>query len=188
MDKKKLRYQVLTMRNALSDEDVDRMSRSIVKKLEDFPAYASAELIMVYMDYKREVMTTPLVEKALEKGKRIVLPLTIPDEHRLSLIEIKDLKSDIMAGFKGIREPVYDINRSVAAQELDLVVVPGVVFDARGYRIGYGGGYYDRLLKDVNACKVGLAFEMQIHPVAEERHDVKMDYVITEKRIINCSI
>jgi len=188
LEKRELRSRELTMRNALSDEEVERMSHSIAKRLEDFPTYTSAELIMVYMDYKKEVMTTPLVEKALEKGKRIVLPLTIPDEHRLSLIEIKDLKSDIMAGFKGIREPVYDINRSVAAQELDLVVVPGVIFDARGYRIGYGGGYYDRLLKDVNACKVGLAFEMQIHPVAEESHDVKMDYVITEKRIINCSI
>ncbi len=186
MTKREVRSEVLSMREKLSDEAVASMSGSIIERLEDFPAYVSAGVVMAYMDYRKEVMTTRLIERALASGKRIVLPLTVPEQRRLLLIEVRDIKNDIAEGFKGIREPVYDIARSVNAGEVDLVIVPGVVFDARGYRIGYGGGYYDRFLMNTGACKVGLAFEMQMRPVTEEEHDIKMDYIITEKRMIEC--
>lgn len=186
MNKKELRSYILSLRESLSDEDVMLKSLGIMRRLEGLSFFARAGTIMAYMDYKKEVITSQIIEKALSTGKRIVLPLTIPDKHQLVLIEIKDLKSDITAGFKGIREPKYNNERIVTPREVDLVLVPGVVFDERGYRIGYGGGYYDRFLKETSACKVGLAFELQIHTVPEEEHDIKMDYVVTEDRIINC--
>lgn len=187
MNKKELRSYILSLRESLSDEDVRLKSLSIMRRLEGLSFYAQADMIMAYMDYRKEVMTSQLIERALYIGKRIVLPLTIPDKHQLVLIEIKDLKSDITVGFKGIREPKYNNERIVTPKEVDLVIVPGVVFDERGYRIGYGGGYYDRFLRETDACKVGLAFELQIHHVLEDEHDIKMDYVITEDRIINCN-
>lgn len=187
VDKRELRSYVLSLREALSDEDVRLKSLSIMRRLEGFSFYARADVIMAYMDYRKEVMTSQFIEKALSEGKRIALPLAIPDTHQLVLIGVNDLKNDIALGFKGIREPKYNKERIITPEEVDLVLVPGVVFDERGYRIGYGGGYYDRFLRGTDACKVGLAFELQIHHVPEEEYDIKMDYIITEDRIMNCN-
>ncbi|MDI6600656.1 MAG: 5-formyltetrahydrofolate cyclo-ligase [Thermoanaerobacteraceae bacterium] len=186
MNKKELRSHILNLRESLTEDDVKFKSLSISERLQSLSFYSQANIIMAYMDYRKEVMTAPIIEAALKEDRKIVLPLTKPDTYELILIEMKDLIRDITVGFKGIREPIYDNKRIVAPDDVDLILVPGVVFDERGYRIGYGGGYYDRFLKGINAIKIGLAFEIQIHPVPEDDHDVRVDYIVTEERVIEC--
>lgn len=185
MNKKELRSYVLSLREGLTEDEIKSKSLIIADRLLSLSFYFKAAVIMAYMDYKKEVRTLTVIERAMKDGKRVVLPLTKPDTHELILVEVRDLNRDIATGFKGIKEPVYENKRIVAPGDVDLILVPGVVFDERGYRIGYGGGYYDRFLNKTCATKIGLAFELQIHPVPEDVHDVRVDYVVTEKRLLN---
>ncbi|WP_162523532.1 5-formyltetrahydrofolate cyclo-ligase [Calorimonas adulescens] len=187
MNKKELRSYVLSLREGLTEDEIKSKSLIIADRLLSLSFYFKAAVIMAYMDYKKEVRTLTVIERAMKDGKRVVLPLTKPDTHELILVEVRDLNRDIATGFKGIKEPVYENKRIVAPGDVDLILVPGVVFDERGYRIGYGGGYYDRFLNKTCATKIGLAFELQIHPVPEDVHDVRVDYVVTEKRTIECN-
>ena len=103
---------------------------------------------------------------------------------------IRDPDRDLFPGFKGIREPDPDSLRQLSADDLDLIIVPGVAFDSSGNRLGMGKGYYDRFLKHLrpSALKIALAFENQIvASIPWDDNDIKMDMIITEERVIYCS-
>jgi 5-formyltetrahydrofolate cyclo-ligase len=110
-------------------------------------------------------------------------------EKRLLLSEIRDFPGELSQGSFGILEPKAEFIRPVSPEELEIVVVPGVAFDYEGTRIGYGGGFYDRFLKEVkDATIIGLAYECQILPkLPRKDHDVRVDKIITPKCIIETS-
>lgn len=186
--KNELRKQAHANRNA--QENKDELSRRIVGAFMALPEYATASTVMFYIDVRSEVRTRNDLEHALQSGKSIVVPwCNAAGELELYRLESMD---ELEIGMYRILEPRQDLrllpSKQVAVESLDLIMVPGVAFDARGARMGHGKGYYDKLLEHARpeTPLVALAFECQLFdeiPVAE--HDIFMDMVITEERVIS---
>lgn len=182
--KRRLRCECLEKRLKLTQEEVREKSEKIISSLFELEDFKKAGFIMFYVDCRNEVITKDAIEKALSMGKRVAVPKTVKGEG-LWAIEIKSLK-ELSTGLFGIMEPKNVENR-VDPKELDLVIVPGIAFDMRGYRLGYGAGYYDRFLPELRqgVKKIALAFEMQIVDLLPaEKHDVRMDAILTEKGLL----
>ena len=132
--------------------------------------------------------TRGFISKCIENGKKIAVPKVIPGtERELKFYKVFDLSRDVQPGYKGIPEPKAGVLEEVEPSSVDLAVIPGVAFDLRRYRIGYGAGYYDRyLLKLRRDCfKIGVAFNLQIlNTIPYDGYDIPMDMIITETMII----
>lgn len=183
--KKRIREQAHANRNAQPDKD--RLSQLICQRFAALEQYQSAQTVMFYVDVRSEVRTRHYLPTALTHGKRIVVPYCVDNELELFLLEGMD---ELATGAFKILEPRPELRslpaKRVAAEELDLVMVPGVAFDRRGARMGHGFGYYDRLLQHArsDAPLVALAFECQLFPeIPTEAHDIFMDLIITELAI-----
>lgn len=189
--KKVMRTDVLKMRRLLKKEEVEEKSRVITNMLLSLKDVKVSSTVMCYMDFKNEVMTGAFIEYCINSGKKTAVPLVqcMSDVNCRNIIacEIKDPENDLQKGSYGILEPKSDSIVKVEPAEIDLVIVPGVVFDRQKYRIGFGAGYYDRFLKKVgkDCVKIGIAFEFQmVERVPRLEHDIPMDIIVTEKRII----
>jgi 5-formyltetrahydrofolate cyclo-ligase len=172
-------------KTGISIDDIRSWSYHIVQTILDQDFYKDACLILSYMPLPDEVNVTELNNTILSEGKRLFLPKCGTDKNRhFSACEITDTISDTHRGFARILEPINTV--PYPPGQLDLVIVPGRAFDLSGHRMGRGAGYYDRFLKLAQkALKVGLAFEAQLFDkIFVHEHDVIMDYIITEKRII----
>lgn len=144
-----------------------------------------ASTLMVYLNFGSEVLTDDLIRWGWAEGKRIVVPLCHPESREMMPCRI-DGFDELETGNYGIREPKADRLRVVPPEEIDAVLVPAVAFDRRGYRVGYGGGYYDRFLpKAPQAARIGAVFACQIVPeVPTDRYDVHVERIVTEEEII----
>jgi len=141
-----------------------------------------ANCIHCYVSYQWEIDTNNLLQKIIDEKGFVYVP-------RLSNNQIKQVRIDNLFNLKkgryGILEPVY--KNKVVEVNVDLAFVPGVAFDTSGNRLGRGKGYYDKFLAGVSGIKIGLAHDLQvIENVPHQEHDIKMDYLITEKRTIQC--
>lgn len=185
--KRALRNEILTRRLMLSREANAEYSRRIAEHVAGMTAFIDSSTIMAYWPFRNEVDTSLLVRTALASGKRVVLPRTIKQERRLAPHIISDVERDLRPGAYGIMEPLPDLPEA-KPEEIGLVIVPGLVFDRAGNRIGYGGGYYDRFLPQLTrAAKVAVAFSLQIVPrVPFDERDRPVDYVVTEDEVIDC--
>jgi 5-formyltetrahydrofolate cyclo-ligase len=175
------------MRKNLQYEEVEKKSKNIIQKLMDTAWYRQSNTIMSYIDFRNEVITRSFIKHALKDNKRIIVPITDMSSKILILSELKDFDNELCQSSYGILEPKKEYVRVVSCNLLDLVLVPGLAFDTSGYRIGYGGGYYDRLLQRLpqKTITIGLAFEFQIvGNIPVESFDRKVDFIITEERII----
>lgn len=183
--KTEIRKRLLGLRNALSKEEIAARSGGIVTRLMRMEEIRKASTVMVYLSFGSEVLTDDLIRWGWEEGKRIVVPLCRPEGRVLTPCLI-DGFAELEEGHYGIREPKADRIRVVPPEEIDAVLVPAVAFDRRGYRVGYGGGYYDRFLpKAGRAAKIGAAFACQIVPeVPTDRYDVQVDRITTEDELI----
>ena len=129
-----------------------------------------------------------LLLRCLAEGKSVSVPLTLPQQSELLAVAITDPATDLSPGYKGIPEPspsLAELHR-VNPQSIDIAIIPGAVFDRSGYRLGYGGGYYDRFLeqKAPQAYRIGLAFSRQlVNRIPALSHDIPMDMLITEKEV-----
>lgn len=184
--KRDLRTAILARRLALTPAEVARKSAVIQGKLWQLPAFRTARVLMAYVACRNEVETEKLIRNALLEGKRVVLPVTDVRRKMICARLISRYPEDLVTGPFGIPEPGA-FCPLVAREELDLVLVPGVAYDVKGYRLGYGGGYYDRFLPGLrpNAVTVGLAYDFQVvSTIYPEAHDWPVTFVITEKRVI----
>jgi 5-formyltetrahydrofolate cyclo-ligase len=185
MNKKELRENALKIRNGFASRQVWDSSEEIVRKLLEHPWYRDCTTLFTYVSMDNEVQTRQLIEKAFEDGKRVCVPRVVPRQ-QMQAVPITNPSTDLEKGFFGVLEPVAHL-QPVSQHEVDLVVVPGLVFDREGYRIGYGGGYYDKYLENLPShCRtVGLAFHTLITDrIPREAHDKKVMLVITEKELI----
>ncbi len=183
--KKRLREQAHEARNAQPDKEA--LSQKICTTLVSLPEYERARTIMYYVDVRSEVRTRHNLPTALQQGRRIVVPYCV--ENELDLFWLENMEELVTGKYK-ILEPSPELRKVSAKRvlpgELDLIVVPGVAFDARGARMGHGFGYYDRLLQHArpDAPLVALAFECQLFPeIPTQSHDVFMDKIVTEKAV-----
>lgn len=183
--KKKLKNEVILKREFLPKEELLRKSAEIKEKLFSLDEFKDSKTVMFYMSIKNEVYTHDMVKEALA-SKKVAVPVVDNANGEIFPSEIKSF-SELSVGTLGILEPKMEFMRKLPPEEIDLIIVPGIAFDCRGHRIGYGKGCYDKLLKKTKAIRVGLALELQIiNEVPKEAHDVPMDKIITEKRIIGC--
>lgn len=191
MEKKELRKQIITERNQLTDEEIATKSATIAEKLCQLPAFNQAETIMYFVSFGSEVDTRPMVEETIRRGKTALAPKAVPQSRELIPSKILDWESDLVPGYYNIPEPRAGALRPYAPEQIDLLIVPGVAFDLKGNRLGYGGGYYDRffsLLKPGTPL-VALVFDLQIVPeVPVDEWDRPVDCVITEKRLIEIKL
>jgi len=183
MPKRNLRRSMLAHRKSLSPEEFRSASLHIQKSFLETDNFRRARSVLVYSPINHEVDTELIVSCALNSGKKIAFPSVVGDE--LLFCEVQDLTS-LKKGTFGILEPCA-IGKIFTPEEADVVVVPGVAFDLSGHRIGYGKGYYDKMLQHLESQGklVGLCYDFQlVDEILAEPHDVKMDMIITEKRVV----
>lgn len=185
-NKKEIRAALLLKRKALSSEECLLQSREIARRFLGSSEFKAAQTIHFYLATPSEVQTEEMIREALRMKKRVVVPVVQPEKNSLTLSELIDFHpSQLQPGPYGISEPRPEYQRKVDPKEVDLWVVPGVAFDATGNRLGFGGGYYDRLLSRVKGKKIGVAFEFQVVdrlPIEQTDHPV--DLILTEARTI----
>ena len=182
MTKTMIRKKLLARRSDLSAEECRVFSEEIQRRFLETPLFRRSRVVGLYSPVRNEVLTSEIFHAAAALGKGTAYPRV--RDCSLEFIEVRGL-ADLQVGAFGIREPRGE--RRVALNDFDLLIVPGVVFDREGGRLGYGKGYYDRFLagEGFRGKRVGLCYELQLVPLLpRERHDVLMDVVITEQRII----
>ncbi len=182
--KKRIRKEVLAVRNALSPAEVEAMSRGIGERFAGLPVLHQCTSVMIFMSFGSEVNTDYVIEWLWEQKKNVLVPRCKPETRELEIYPITTF-ADVEPGYFGIREPRRDLRPPVAKETIELVAVPAVAFDRRGYRVGYGGGYYDRFLAGMKVSTVGLAFSCQIIPEAPvDKYDRAVQGIITEQECI----
>lgn len=184
MNKKELRENALHMRAGFTGDEVSAMSDEIIHKLLNHSWYRECSTLFTYVSMDNEVKTHQLIDKAISDGKRVCVPRVVPRQHMLA-VPVKNPRDDLKKGYFGVLEPAAALP-AVSEKEIDLILVPGLVFDRQGYRVGYGGGYYDKYLYLAAHCRtIGLAFHaLVVNEIPREAHDRKVMLVITEKELI----
>jgi len=137
---------MLAVRRGLSEGERLARSRRVWERVVTLACYQRARMVLAYMAFDGEVLTDGLIRQATASGKQIVLPMVQANRQGMALYVIDDFERDIAPGYRGILEPRPHSTRVVAPESLDLAFVPGIAFDLRGGRLGYGVGFYDRLL------------------------------------------
>jgi 5-formyltetrahydrofolate cyclo-ligase len=182
--KRALRREVLALRDAIPPREREALSAAIVELLLSLPEVAAAAAIMAFWSFGSEVETAPLIERLHADGRTVALPRV----EGADVVSVAHRPGDeVRPTSFGGREPTG--GRELDVGELDLVVVPGVAFDHLGGRVGYGGGYYDRLLPRLRpgVPSIGVAFSVQLVPeVPTGRMDRRIDAVVTELEVIRC--
>ncbi|MCP3682695.1 MAG: 5-formyltetrahydrofolate cyclo-ligase [bacterium] len=179
--KKSVREEYLKKRKSLSKEAVDEKSRAIKDQLINTVDYIRAKKVLIYYSIYNEVSTEELLKEVLNE-KTVLLPFTDLEKNEMGAAKL-EFYNELEKGAFGVLEPKN--KTPVKLDEIDLVIVPGVAFDERCNRIGYGKNFYDRFLKKINAKRIAFAFEEQIAVIIPTlNHDAHMDSIITEKRII----
>jgi 5,10-methenyltetrahydrofolate synthetase len=182
-----LRREILAHRDALDPAARARLSAAALERTQALDVFRQARVVLGYASFGSELDTRPFLHAVLAGGRTLVLPRVDRVARRLVLQQVRDLETELQPGTWGIPEPVPARCRTVAPAEVDFVLVPGVVFDPDGGRIGYGAGYYDRLLAawpEPTPSLVAAAFEFQVvSAVPVLANDRRVDLVVTESRI-----
>lgn len=182
-----IRKELIKIRSNLSELEMMRKSNLIKNRLFEILEFKHAQSILFYVSYDNEVYTHDIIKESLSIGKQVVVPKSNTDNNTLVLSELTGWE-DLELGSYDILEPKSESIKEIPIESIDVMLVPGVVFDEKGNRIGHGKGYYDRLLKKFDKLSIGLAFEFQlIDEASVDEHDVKVDKIVTEKRVIQCS-
>lgn len=203
--KKQIRRNVLSVRNMISPELRQEKSSKILQTLYEMEVYRITGVILCYVNYQSEVITMPLIERALADGKKVFCPkVSGEDMDFYRIMGVGELKD----GYKGIKEPQGGqgfleflcesdgrSDNSDTGNEINgiynktLVIIPGTAFDTGCHRMGYGKGFYDKYLtrlseSGVDVYKIGLGYECQIiNKVPCEAHDIVLDMLVTEENI-----
>ena len=175
MDKQALRRQIREQKRSMTPEQIESASRKLGELFAASQLYQQAKTIYGYLPYNQEVRTVPMLQRALEDGKRVAVPKCYGDEMRF--IYMDDL-SKVESGYCGIPEPIAD--DPVADDPTALVLMPGLAFTKRGDRMGYGGGFYDKFLaSEPDHPTLALCYEFQmVEQIPTEAFDIPVDCVL----------
>ena len=176
--KSELRKQVLQEMKAISLEQKQFIDQALTERLLQHPFYQEAKIIASYLSFPHEFQTQELIDQALKDGKKVLIPKTYPKG--LMKFVVYDPQQLVKTSF-GLLEPQGDLEVVVASQ-IDLIHVPGLAFTREGYRIGYGGGYYDRYLKHFTGHTLSTVYPCQIRDFIPEDHDIPVQEVLIDER------
>lgn len=189
--KSELRKQVLTQREALSSDERAALSRIITERILAMPEYQNAKTVLGYMNFASEFVSELWVKQALADGKTLLLPRVNRTTNALELYRVDNLASQLQSGSWGILEPVPErCERLKELNAVEFALLPGVAFTRQGARLGYGGGFYDKLLAHIapRPVLVAAAYALQVvQEIPQESTDIRVDWVVTEHETISCS-
>ena len=175
--KAELRKQVLQEMKAISQEQKQFIDKTLTERLLQHPFYQEAKVIATYLSFPHEFQTQELIEQALRDGKKVLIPKTYP-KGRMDFV-VYDPQQLVKTSF-GLLEPQGNLE-VVDASQIDLIHVPGLAFTTEGYRIGYGGGYYDRYLKHFPGHTLSTVYPCQIQDFIPENHDIPVQEVLIDE-------
>lgn len=167
--------------------DLTRKLRQIIERLFDFANFVEARTVLLYMKRDFEVDTTDIVKGCMARKKNVVLPAFDVEKNKMKLMKIEDLAGDLKKGPLGVIEPDSERCKPVPIDQIDIAVVPGLAFDEKGGRIGFGEGHYKRLMTKLPATtrKIAIAFEEQIvSQIPMDSRNKNIDIIVTDQRII----
>ncbi len=183
MNKKEMRNKLGNLRKSLSDTEITVFTEQILDRVVKSDEYLKAKEIFIYVNCKQEVPTLPLIRHALEKGKKVAVPRVEGEKMEFYYIGAEE---DLEPGYMGIFEPVI---ANVAEAKEALMILPALAFDSNFYRLGYGGGYYDRYINEhpkSKFIKMGLAYNFQYirhNYIDAEWYDKQVDVIVTPDRL-----
>ena len=175
--KSELRKQVLQDMKAIPREQKQAMDQALTERFLKHPFYQEAKVIATYLSFPHEFQTQELIEQALKDGKKVLIPKTYP-KGRMDFV-VYNPQQLVKTSF-GLLEPQGDLE-VVDASQIDLIHVPGLAFTREGYRIGYGGGYYDRYLKHFPGHTLSTVYPCQIRDFSPENHDIPVQEVLIDE-------
>jgi 5-formyltetrahydrofolate cyclo-ligase len=188
-----IRKTIQSLREQLPSDIRAAHSAAITERLLQLPEYRQADAVLSYMNFGAEFASELWIQQVLADGKKLALPRVNHHTNRLDVYWVDDLENQLETGLWKIREPMVSRCEKVATlNEVEFALLPGVVFTRNGARLGYGGGYYDKLLarreQDARPALVAAAFALQIvEQIPQEATDVKVGWIITEQETIVCS-
>lgn len=182
--KNKIRNSNKIKRSSMDKAEILEKSHAAAKVFLSSDIYKNAKQLMLYMPLGNETDTTHIINEAFRDGKKPIFPVTDEKSGEITPCYATE-ESEFVKGAFSVKEPcVMDV---ADVSKIDVILVPGIGFDKKGTRIGFGKGCYDRLLKNTTAIKIGFCYDFQIcEGIDAEEHDVKMDFLITESGIIKC--
>ena len=178
----------MQLRDQQTPAEVEAKSLRITETVTGLPEYRKARVIASYVDKGSEVRTRPIIRKALASRKRVLVPIVDKESRNLLYSEIKSLH-ELAPGAYDIPEPKREHRRLRELETAGVVFVPGIAWDLDGYRLGWGKGYFDTVLKRLpdRSVAVGLAFDLQVvERVPRAQFDLPVDLVVTETRVVRC--
>ena len=187
-EKQRLREECLAARETLSEKERVRLDDCITQKLLASPEYAEAITVLTYVSVSSEVSTRMFIERALCDGKTVAVPRCMPG-HRLEFVAITSLDQLVAAPFN-LLEPPKDLSALAEVQMNNAIcIVPALLVDTKGYRLGYGAGFYDRFLSTYFGKKICLAYQQNLSKtmLPHTEFDVPVDTVITESDVLSCA-
>ncbi len=186
-----IRKKLLALREQLAPDIRNACSEAISARIVKLEIYRQATTILGYMNFGAEFTSVLWIQQVLADGKKLALPRVNRHTNQLDLYWVDDLENQLESGLWGIREPVVErCERLTTLNEVEFALLPGVAFTRDGARLGYGGGYYDKLLALMTdrPALVAAAFALQIvECIPQEETDVKVEWIITEQETIACS-
>lgn len=188
--KNSLRQRIITAREMLPASERLRLSRAVIQSVCELTAYRQAHTVLGYLNFGSELASELWVQRAFADGKRVLLPRVNRASKHLDLYQVRDLHHDVAPGLWGIREPLEQrCIKEDAPGTVDFILLPGVAFTSEGARLGYGGGYYDKLLAHMphRPTLVAGAFTLQVvQEIPQEITDRKVEWLVTEDGTICC--
>ena len=175
--KAELRKKILQEMKALSQEQKRAMDRALTERFLHHPFYQEAKNIATYLSFPHEFQTQELIEQALKDGKKVLIPKTYP-KGRMEFV-VYHPQQLVKTSF-GLLEPQGDLE-VVELSQIDLIHVPGLAFTTEGYRIGYGGGYYDRYLEHFTGHTLSTVYHYQVQDFIPEKHDIPVQEVLIDE-------
>lgn len=188
--KQTLRQSIIAARSKIPDSERRALSALIAQRLMALDAYRVAGTVLGYMNFGAEFAASAWVQQALSDGKRVLLPKVNRASNELDLYQVTDLQRDVAPGLWDIPEPLPERCAAARLDEADFILLPGVAFGRDGARLGYGGGFYDKLLARPNHCPalVAAAYSLQVAAnIPQEATDRKVQWLVTEYETIECA-
>lgn len=190
VEKEQFRRYILRLRDRQSPRDIESKSLEITDQVSHIHEYVRAKGIACYVGKDSEVDTRPLIRMALGSDKRVLVPVVKKGDIDLFFSEVEDLGKELAPGSFDIPEPRIEFLRPTSLDTVDVLFVPGIAWDKDGYRLGWGRGYFDRVLKvlPVHVRSIGLSFNLQfVNRVPRDQFDLPVNMVVTESRVVRCN-
>lgn len=182
MDKRQIRTEILERRNRMTTEEREKAESIVLKSLTLMSEFKNANTIASFVSFRNEIEMKNINESILAAGKRLVLPLIDMTLKTMHFYLVDDLNALVKNSY-GILEPNSSTHSQIDFEDIDLVLTPGVAFDLIGYRLGYGGGFYDRFFNSLKKAipSIGIAFECQVvSKLPSDAFDQKIHKLLTE--------